>query len=227
MNNSCTLKDAVSPWMTADYPGIKNYLDLGNEKVIKKGAILFSPGVRYNDLYYIVSGNMKVSLVNLQGEEKMISIIGSGGIIYECLPVVNDSCPLFITAMESCHLIKFTEQQVASLISNDPCVASDIIRYKHLKYKMILALYQGMLFCTPPQRLCRLFCLLSDTFGERQGDKLIVYFRLTQTQLAELLGLSRVTVAHILKEMRQRNILEIKNRNYIFSRNLCDYCQNT
>ncbi|NLT94501.1 MAG: Crp/Fnr family transcriptional regulator [Clostridia bacterium] len=226
MKSSCTLKDAVSPWMTASYPGIKRYLKFGTEKVFPKGAIIISPGVRCNDLFYIVSGNMKISLVNYQGEEKLVSIIGTGGIIYEGFPTGDNSSSIFVTTMGNCHLVKLTEHQLTSLLEKDPLVASDIIKYLHLKYKMLLSLYQGLLFYSPPQRLCRLFCLLSDTFGEKQEDKLMVYLRLTQTQLAELLGLSRVTVANILKDMRQKNILETKNKTFIFSNKLCDYCQN-
>lgn len=226
MNSSCTLKDAVSPWMAADYPAIKKYLSLGTEKLFPKGAILISPGVRCNDLFYIVSGNMKLSLVNYQGEEKLISVIGAGGLIYEGFPQGNDCSSVFVTAMGNCQLIKLTEQQLTTLLDKDPAVASDILKYLHLKYKMLLTLYQGLIFCSPSQRLCRLFCLLSNTFGEKQGDKLIVYLRLTQNQLADLLGLSRVTVAHILKDMRQKNILENRNRNYIFSKDLCNYCLN-
>jgi len=163
--------------------------------------------------------------VHYDGQEKMIALVGTGGIVYEGAPAGNNSSSIFVTAFENCHLVKFSAAQLESILEKDRQLALDLINYLHLKYKMLLSLYQGLLFCTPPQRLCRLFCLLSNSFATTVEDKLIVQLRLTQNQLAELLGLSRVTVATILKDMRQKDLVEMKNKTYIFSQDLCSYCQ--
>lgn len=225
MNNSCTLKDAVSPWLTTTYYGIKKYLDLGTKVDLKPGAILYSPGIRCSDLYFLVSGDLKISLVHYDGQEKVIAFISPGGIIYEGPPASNNSSSIFVTAMGNSHLVKFTQDQLASLAEKDPEVAQDLVNYLHLKYKMVLSLYQGIIFYSPPQRLCRLLCLLSNSFGVKVEDKLIISHKLTQNQLAELLGVSRVTVANILKDMRQKEIIEIKSKSYIFSEEICTYCR--
>lgn len=193
---------------------------------LKNRAILITPGEHSNDLYFVVSGSLKVSLVHYDGQEKIISIIGAGGLVYEGLISSVTISSVLVTAMEKCCVVKFSEEQLETILNQDKNAALDVVHYMHLRYKMLLALHQGLLFCNPAQRLCRLFCVFSNTSAEQMDGKLSIHLELTQKQLGELLGLSRVTVANILKDMRQNKIIEIKNKSYIFSEEICSYCQN-
>ncbi|MDK2823371.1 MAG: family transcriptional regulator, cyclic receptor protein [Clostridia bacterium] len=225
MKNLCTLKDAVSPWLQTTFPNIKKYIEYGNRSQIKKGTILISPGERSNYLYYILRGNLKTCMVSYDGQEKIFAILGSNTLVYEGTLLNNNISSVLVTALDNCEVVSFNEEQLQSILSNDPEATLDLLNYLHLKYKMLVSLHQGLLFCSPPQRLCRLLCILADNFGERLKNNVIIHLRLTQNQLAELLGVSRVTISHILKEMRQQEILEIKNRKIIFNEKICTYCQ--
>jgi len=224
MRKQCTLKDAVSPWLHS-FSSIKKYLNEGTKIKINKGLNLISPGERSNFLYYVLKGTLKTSLVHYNGQEKLLSISGPNGLISEGIHPNNNISPVLVTAIENSELVKFSNQQVLLIINKDPDVALDLFNFLSIKYKMLVFLHQSLLFSSPHQRLCRLLCMLSDNFGEIVEEKQIINLRLTQNRLAELLGVSRVTVANILKEMRQKDILEIRNKKIIFNEKICDYCQ--
>ncbi|KJS83518.1 MAG: hypothetical protein JM58_12560 [Peptococcaceae bacterium BICA1-8] len=227
MNIHCTLKEAISPWLKTTFLNLKKHLDKGTIMNLKNRAILITPGEHSNDLYFVVSGSLKISLVHYDGQEKIISIIGAGGLVYEGLISSITSSSVLVTAMEKCSIVKFSEEQLEAILIQDKEAALDVMHYMHLRYKMLLTLHHGLLFCNPAQRLCRLFCIISNNLSETMDAKLKVHLDLTQKQLGELLGLSRVTVANVLKDMRHNNIIEIKGKNYIFSEKICSYCQNS
>jgi len=227
MNNHCTLKEAISPWLKTTFHNLKKHLDKGTILSLKNGTILITPGERSNNLYFVKSGSLKISLVHYDGQEKVISIIGAGGLVYEGLISSVTSSSVLVTAMEKCSIVKFSEEHLDTILTQDKEAALDVMHYMYLRYKMLLSLHQGLLFCNPAQRLCRLFCIISNTLGEPIDGKRNIHLKLTQQQLGELLGLSRVTVANILKDMKQNNIIEIKNKSYIFSEQICSYCQNS
>ncbi|MFZ7102254.1 MAG: Crp/Fnr family transcriptional regulator [Peptococcaceae bacterium] len=225
MKIDCTLKDAVSPWLKNSFPQIKKYTDHCEKTKIKRGTVLISPGERSSILFYVLKGKLKVSLVHIDGQEKMLSLIGQGSMIYEGSMFTNNISPVLVTALENCELAYLNDVKIKELMEKDLQFSYELLNYIYLKYKQLVFLHQGVLFSSPSQRFCRLICVLSDTFGEKHEDKRIVNLGFTQAQLAELLGVSRVTVSTILKDMRQKNIITTKNRSLIFDNKICTYCQ--
>jgi len=226
MDDQCILKAATSPWLKNNFPHVKTIIDRGTKITIPNGTILLSPGELSHHLYYILKGTMKISLVNYDGQERIISIMSSNTLVSEGLPGQENVSPVLVVAIEDCELVKFNKEQIQNIIAQDPSITIDLINFFNLKYKMITSLYHGLLFCSPPQRLCRLLCILGDNFGQLiEQDKKLINLRITQNRLADLLGVSRVTIANILKELRQAEIVETKGKKIIYNKKLCQYCQ--
>src|ERR1700724_4630974 len=55
----------------------------------KKGQALFSQDDPCNDVWYIQSGNAKMTIVNLQGKEAVLAILGPGDFLGEGCIIVN------------------------------------------------------------------------------------------------------------------------------------------
>lgn len=226
MKVSCTLKDAVSPWLAKSFPHIKKYTNNFERIKVKRGTVLISPGERSGNLFFVIKGTLKTSLVHINGQEKILSLIGENNIIYEGNLFNENSSPVLVTALDNCELACLREEKIKKLLKEDGDFANELMNYLCLKYKQLVFLHQGLLFSSPAQRLCRLICVFSDTFGMSYEGQQVIHLNLTQSQLADLLGVSRVTVANILKDMRQKGVIVTKNKCIIFNSKICPYCQN-
>ncbi|MFZ5942779.1 MAG: Crp/Fnr family transcriptional regulator [Bacillota bacterium] len=226
MQKRCSLQDALSPWIHNAFPNIKKYINEGEGLKIKKGTVLISPGERSNYLFYVLRGNLKTSLVHMDGQEKMLFITGLNSIIYEGTLLDNNISPVVVTALEQCEIIKFSREQIRYFLEKDHQFVLDLINFQSLKYKLVTSLHQDLLFLNPSERCSRILCLLSGSYDTGFIHSKQVALRLTQAQLAELLGLSRVTVANILKEMRNHNVISTQNKHLVLHEGFCEYCQN-
>ena len=78
--------------------------------------------------------------------------------------------------------------------------------------------------------LCSTIIRLSNSYGKPHGEHIIIPMRLTNTELAEMIGSSRESVNRMLADFRRQDIIDyednlivIKNLDYL--REVC-HCEN-
>ena len=227
MLTHCSLRDPFSPWLYNNFSSLKAYLNQGVTMSVKKGTTLLSPGEDAKYIYYILNGKVKSSVVNPNGGEKILFILDQNSMILESISLEESSSPLLVSTLTDAKLVRFDYYQFRNWLVNNPLLRLEYDIFLDNKYKLLLSIHQNFIFYSPNHRLCRLLCTLSAHLGLRFHNKVTINVSLTQIYLAQLLGVSRVTVANILKEMRQRKCIEIKNKRYTLYKSLCEYCTST
>jgi CRP/FNR family transcriptional regulator len=66
-----------------------------------------------------------------------------------------------------------------------------------------------------------LFYRFASEYGKTKGHEMIVNLKITQQELADMIGSSRVAVAKALKELKTANIIGRENRYYVLKEDPC------
>lgn len=67
---------------------------------------------------------------------------------------------------------------------------------------------------TVKERLLRRFYSLAEQYGRKETDSTVIDLRITQQELADMIGSSRVMVVKALKELQAANIIDREKRYY-------------
>lgn len=191
---------------------LKTIAPLGKIYQYKKGdEIDYFPGEK---LGIIVSGKIKVSIYSREGNEKILFFLLPGEIYGEESFVVNH-ITLIPKAIEN-TVVSFLDNSILNNYSMKSIefykfVFHSVVR----KYQIALFQIKDLLKPTPKASICSTLCRLAAQSPQDSAEVMNnfeISFTLTHEELANLVGVSRVTVTRVLKDLKNDEIISIVNK---------------
>jgi CRP/FNR family cyclic AMP-dependent transcriptional regulator len=216
MTNMVTwVDDKASPWME-NLPFSWHSLEpLGKKMMLQKHETIFHQEQVAANIYVILHGRIRLFLTSPAGEEKAIAIIGQNGLLGECglfdLPYYNSSA---ITASKA-MLLKLPIDTFRKKMEEDADITRQVLYFLNSKNRILSSHTMQLSFYSATQRICYTLLQLGRTYGKTDGQKRTITIRFTHQELANVVGTSRVTVAHTMKWLERRKILSKQNGLYV------------
>jgi len=198
-----------------------NLCQCTKRKRLSKGHYLFHQGETTSTIYLIKSGKLKLVQTDLDGHETILDICGPGEVLGEMSLYQEQNENSSAIAMEEVRICCFSKLQFESLIKQDPSFAMRIISYLGQKrYETMLKLSKeaGQ---TVKERLLQLFYRLAEQYGRKTPTSTLIDLRITQQELADMIGSSRVMVIQALKELKAANIIDREKRYFVLKDDPC------
>ena len=95
-----------------------------------------------------------------------------------------------------------------TLVERYPTIGVNIISYLSRRLRDAESELESMAYQRVGQRLARKLVDLSNRFGVKTSRGTLIEARLTQQELAEMIGTTRETLAHTLADFRKRGLLD-------------------
>jgi len=124
-------------------------------------------------------------------------------------------------AMEEACICCFSKIQFESLIKQDPSFALRIINYLGQKRYDNILNSEKESRGTVKEKLLRLFYSLAEQYGRKLPNSTMIDLIITQQELADMIGSSRVMVIQALNVLKEANIIDRKKRYYILKDDPC------
>lgn len=191
------------------------------KKQIPSGAFLFRQGEIARTIYLIKAGKLKLVQVTVEGREIIFDIVGPGEVIGETALFKEQKWLFSGIAQEETRLCCFNREQFEVLINQNPNLALGII--SHLSQKLYETLRQARENIGIPvkEKLIRLLMRLAQEHGRKIPGAVIIELVVTQQDLADMIGSSRVMVAQVIRELKKTGIVSKRDRNYILKNDPC------
>ena len=207
-----------SPWVK---PSCKDewrfVFDLGTRKVYEPGAVIYYQGDHSRVFYYLHSGRVKVSILREDGSEKVLAIHEPGSVFGESAAL--DDRPYFATATstERSVVYEVNVDDVLSLMKSDPAILRQIGRSLTCKMRLLAFHVADLTFHDAVSRVAHILLKIGEDFGVStpQGRQLSV--RLTHQGIADLTGVSRVTVTNVLNILERQGFIQKKRRQIVIT----------
>ncbi len=160
-----------------------------------KNRILFSQGDTADAVFYIVEGQVKLSVVSKQGKEAIVGIVEQGGVGEGCL-AGQRVCMATGTAMEDSTLSRIDKQAMIRMLHDEPKFSTLFMEYLLARNVRIQEDLVDQLFNSSEKRLARLLLLMAH-FG-KEGKPEAVIAKISQESLAEMIGTTRSRVSYFM-----------------------------
>ncbi|MEV8145321.1 Crp/Fnr family transcriptional regulator [Specibacter sp. NPDC078709] len=179
---------------------------------LSRGASVFREGDQGDQLYFIVSGKVKLGRTSADGRESLVAILGPGELFGEM--ALFDPAPrsTTATAVSETRLAGLKNESLNALLRNRPEVSMQLLQALARRLRRTNDNLSDLVFSDVPGRVAKAILDLADRFGRPATDGILVAHELTQEELAQLVGASRETVNKALAEFVQRGWLRLEAR---------------
>lgn len=174
--------------------------------------IIFHLGDPAGLLYIITKGKVKISQSTIDGQESTLIILGEGDFFGE-LALLDDS-PRSATAetIENTEALTLHRQEFIEFIDHNPEFARHVMRTLARRIRQLNDQISDIFFLDLPARLARNLLNLANKHGRITDEGTVIDLALTQTDLAEMTGATRVSINKALGRFRRENWVEIDGR---------------
>ncbi len=158
-------------------------------------------------LHIMESGSAKIYRLSPQGRQYIVKILTEGDTFNEVSVFGGGRNPVSAATLEDSQVWIIKVEVLRELASSDPLYAQKIITLLSGNLRTLVHRISGMTFYQVTHRLARLLSRLPEESlsGEKRA-------RLTQNQLAALLGSVREVVARSLRELERGGAIRVENR---------------
>lgn len=186
-----------------------------SKHVLEKGEYLFHQGDTAETIYLIKEGTIKLAQYTEEGREIILDIVGRGDVLGETALFNQQKHQASAIAQEKVKVCSISLGQFEKLILAKPAIAVKIIA--NLGQKLYLAMQQlgDVTNHSVADKLTRLLFRLAREYGQKTPEGQLIVLSLTQQDLANMVGASRVTVVQVLKRLKEKGVLIKKDRYYL------------
>lgn len=172
---------------------------LAGRKLYQKGTVIFSQGDSGDALYGVASGRVRISASGAGGREVFLNIMEPGDTFGEI--AVMDGLPRTAgaTALDRTVLIVLKRVDLLRLLEKEPRLAIHLLQLLCQRLRWTSELVEESAFLSGPARLAKRLLILAQLHG-RPADDDALEMRISQSELAQFLGVSRQIVNQHLGE---------------------------
>jgi CRP/FNR family transcriptional regulator, cyclic AMP receptor protein len=189
-------------------PALERVASLAARKTYAKGALIFSQGDEGDALYGVASGRIRISASGAGGQEVFLSIMEPGDTFGEI--AVMDGLPrtAAATALDAATLIQIKRSDFLAVIEREPKLAIHLLQLLCTRLRWTSELVEESAFLTGPERLAKRLLILASLHGRPAGASRLE-LRISQSELAHFLGVSRQIVNQHLREWQKADWVDL------------------
>jgi CRP-like cAMP-binding protein len=208
-----------SPYLTdnlKDYPAELALLyDNSTTRACGAGEMVYIHGTESRPEFYLIeSGRVKIGLLDKDGSERTV-IIQERNTLFG-YAAAFDGYPYFqtATALEPTRLRVISVADFLALNDRHPRLSLLLIAAFARVTRMLILQIEDVAFMDAQRRLAHMLCKLAAEVGQRTPRGLLIARKVTQEEIGNLTGLSRVSVSLVLNRFEEHGLLR-KKRNMI------------
>ena len=174
-----------------------------------RGQQILSPDDPSDRIHIIKKGRVRVYRMTPDGKQLTLDIYEKGTILGDMSLLGQDRLPeAYAEAIGDGVICTITPDELRRLIERYPIIGVNVIRHLSRRLQAAERELEAMAYQRVDQRLARKLLDLAQRFGVSSERGTIIEARLTQQELAEMIGTTRETLAHTLADFRRRGLLE-------------------
>ncbi len=178
----------------------------------QKNEIIFHEEDTNKFMYIILHGKVKAMQSTQDGKEIILATHNSGDFFGEMSLIDGKTAPATVMAMEDSLTVIISKQDFYSLVFDQKKVFEKLLQILCSRLRESWGRIEMLNLNNASQRLKMLFIMLSEKYGEKENDKMVLNIKLTHQHIAEMAGLTRETVTRIVDKWQRDGDIILKNR---------------
>jgi CRP-like cAMP-binding protein len=173
------------------------------------GQLILSPDDPPDRIHILKRGRVRVYRISPDGKQLTLDIYERGTILGDMRLLGQERvAEAYAETLDEAVICTITPDELRRLIERYPVIAVNIISHLSRRLQEAERELEAMAYQRVGQRLARKLLDLAERFGVPTRRGTLIGARLTQQELAEMIGTTRETLAHTISDFRRRGLLE-------------------
>ena len=173
---------------------------------LRKGTNLYSQGDLADRVFYILEGEVKLTVTSAQGKEAVVALLGRNSFVGEGCLAGQRLRMATATAMTDGTVVKLKKEAMVRLLHEEPTFSELFTAYLLSRNTRVEADLVDQLFNSSEKRLARMLLLLAHV-GKQEESELVVP-KVSQELLADMIGTTRARVSFFMNKFRRLGLIE-------------------
>src|SRR6185369_9641749 len=181
---------------------------VATEKTYPKNAVVLTEGEAGDSLYMIQAGKVKVFIGDEEGREIILKILGPGSFFGEMSMIDKQPRSASVTTLESSTFLVMSHAAFEKCIEQVPRIATVVMRILAQRVREADKKIGTLALMDVYGRVASTLLELAVV----DNGKLMVGEKLSQQELANMVGASREMVNRILKDLSDRGFISVESK---------------
>ena len=182
-------------------------------KSFKKKNVIFLEDDSGSMLYLINSGRVKITKLNEEGNEVILTILGDGDYFGEMSLLDDHDRNANAIAMDDVELLTVTKNEFVNLLINNPTLSLNLLKTFAIRLRVTDIRMKSFFLDDAQKKVIITLYNLAEKMGVLIERDMLIKEVPNQTDLANLTGISRETLSRIINKFEINNIIERQNKN--------------
>jgi CRP/FNR family cyclic AMP-dependent transcriptional regulator len=172
-----------------------------------RGQVIFLQGDPGTSLYLIESGRVRIVLTSPEGKEVVLALLGPADFFGDLALLDGEPRSADAVAQAPSELVVLRRDNFLRFLDAHPRATVGLLTVLSRRLRHNAQLLQDAAFLNVPGRLARVILELAEAEGQPNGTAVIIPSRLTQTELAGMVGATRESVNKWLRSYERRGLI--------------------
>jgi len=180
----------------------------GMVKSFKKNALVINQDDETYSLYVILSGRVKVFISGEDGREAVLNHQSAGDYFGDLALIDKQPRVASVMTTEASRFMIISREDFMTCLSKNPEIAINLIKPMTSRMRMLAKNVSNLALLDVYGRVARV--LLEQ--AEEQEDGEMITEKLTQQEIADMVGASRAMVSRILKDLKVGGYISVNKK---------------
>lgn len=182
---------------------------VSSRKRLAAREVVFHQGERGQEMYIVLAGKLKVSVISEEGKELSFFIFAEGDVFGELALLDGERRSATVTAIGACELLVLHLSQFKTLLKEHQVIGLRLLSILAGRLRATTSLYESTVFSEIPGRLAARLLELAGEHGEATDAGTLIDLKLSQYELGTLINASRESVNKQLKAWEEQGIIKM------------------
>ena len=186
---------------------LRELIAVAKRRIFRNGEVIFHREDPGQVLYVIKEGKVKISLISPEGQEISLVVFGKG----ECFGefAILDGLPRSADAiaLERVECYTLQRSDFHKTIMKNPKIAIQVMEVLSRRLRTTDQMVENLIFLDVYGRVAKKLLELADSHGSKVDNGIRIEVRLTQQELASMVGASRESVNKVMGYFTDKNFI--------------------
>jgi CRP/FNR family transcriptional regulator, cyclic AMP receptor protein len=184
-------------------------------RTLPENTDLLIAGGQADMVYFILGGTVKVYVSQLDGKEVIVNIMGPGDTVGELSAIDSGGHSASVVTLEETQVAWMSREDFREAIHTIPPISDNLIRSLTMRVRITTGHIQAYASLSVPGRIARQILVIASNYGQPHPQGIAIPLRLTQGDIAELVGASRKRVNQVMVALKRDGILSFDSNAHI------------
>ncbi|MFQ5954255.1 MAG: Crp/Fnr family transcriptional regulator [Kiloniellales bacterium] len=174
-----------------------------------KGDVIVQKGAAGSGMMAVVEGRVKISTVSPDGKEIILDFINPGEVFGEIALLDKRERTADAIAMEACRVLVLERREFLPFLERHPKTCIKLLSVLCGRLRHTNQLIEDSLFLNVESRLAKRLLGFTRQYGEPRPDGILVRLKLSQREIAALIGVTRESINKQLSAWQERGWVKV------------------